>query len=125
LNLREFDLLADENIPLAVIEYLIAEGFSVLDVKRSPLVGSTDRELIEHALAHNLVVLTHDPDFGAIAAAGFQSYIGIVFLRPGHIDPNSTIASVKALMEKSIDLRPPFLVVVSNRASKIRIRVRQ
>jgi predicted nuclease of predicted toxin-antitoxin system len=85
VNLRGAAYLTDENIHADVVAFLRSEGCDVLDVKESGLVGMDDLPLIQTALAEQRIVLTHDSDFGKLAVAAGEPMIGIVYLRPGHI----------------------------------------
>jgi predicted nuclease of predicted toxin-antitoxin system len=122
--LREFSFLADENIHTAVVAELRAAGSDVLDVRESGLRGSGDVDLLRLALADNRVVITHDKDFGALAIARSERLVGIVFLRPGHIDPRFTIQTLHSLFEINPELRPPFVLVAKRIGGAVTIRVR-
>ena len=54
--------LADVNIPLPLIKFLIAKGHTVID-ERIKYPESKDIELIRVAKEKNLIVLTKDKDF--------------------------------------------------------------
>jgi hypothetical protein len=49
---------------------------------------------------------------------------GIIYLRPGHIEPRFVVEMLEALAEATIDVEPPFLVVVQRREGQVRIRFR-
>jgi predicted nuclease of predicted toxin-antitoxin system len=125
LKLQEFALLADENIHAEVLAYLRQCGCDVLDVRESGLIGSDDLALLRLARSQNRVVVTHDSDFGALAIARLEPLIGIVFLRPGHIIPQFTIGTLRALFEENADLTPPFIVVAKRRGDQVAIRLRK
>jgi hypothetical protein len=54
-----------------------------------------------------------------------EPVVGIVFLRPGHIDPQFTIDTLKLLFEKDLDVNPPFLLVAKRCRRAVTIRLRQ
>jgi hypothetical protein len=60
-------LLADENVPRAVIAELRARGADVSAVGEI-MAGATDAAVLAHALAQQRVLLTFDKDFGELAA---------------------------------------------------------
>jgi predicted nuclease of predicted toxin-antitoxin system len=97
LRLEEFPILADENLHRDVVAYLRGGGCDVLDVRESGLIGAEDSELLQTAYAQGRVVITHDADFGALAIAALKPIVGVVFLRPGHMDPLFTIGTLRAL----------------------------
>lgn len=124
MNLRELALLADENIHPDVVLFLRGEGFDVLDVKESGLIGSPDVVLLRKSLADRRVILTHDSDFGTLAVAAHEPFFGIVYLRPGHILPTFTIETLRTVLDQSLDLAPPFIVVSQRIDGSVKIRVR-
>ncbi len=70
-------ILADENIPIKVIESLENNNF---DVKRAPK-GADDNEIADIANSENRIIITFDRDFGNILLFPPQQYSGIVFIR--------------------------------------------
>lgn len=70
------------------------------------------------------VSLTHDRDFGAFIYLEKFSFTGIIYLRPGHLDPSFTITSLKFLLEAGIEVHPPFMVVAENTSETIQLRIR-
>jgi hypothetical protein len=69
--------------------------------------------------------LTHDSDCGTLAVAAGQPVRGIVYLRPGHIQAQFTIASLGAILAADLELTPPFILVAVRRRDIVTIRVRQ
>ena len=124
VRLVEFALLADENIHPDVVAGLRAEGRDVTDVRGCGLAGSDDAAIIEVARAHHRVVLTHDKDFGILAIARLQPLLGVVFVRPGHIDPRFTLETLRLLFDKNPETPPPFLLVARRAGNVVAIRVR-
>lgn len=70
------------------------------------------------------VVLTHDRDFGGLALAGGE-FIGIIYLRPGHIQPEFTQATIQSIRENAPDVLPRFILVAEQANGRVGIRVRQ
>lgn len=125
MNLFDFPLLADENIHPDVIQYLREQGYDVISVYEAGLVGNPDTAVLRAAHQSGRIVISHDSDFGTITLAQNEPFIGIVFLRPGHITPNFTIQTLKTLAERNIDVQPPFIIVAVRKQKTVRIRVRQ
>lgn len=125
MKLAEFRFLADENIHADVVQYLTQQGFDVLDVFQAQLVGSDDETVLRRAAAEDRVVLTHDRDFGTLAVLAGCPVVGIVYLRPGHINPQFTVASLQGLLLKSLDLTPPFILVAQRRGPHLTVRLRR
>jgi predicted nuclease of predicted toxin-antitoxin system len=122
--LRDFGWLADENISPEVVAELRSLGFDVVYVRDSHLVGSDDVVLIRHAYSEGCVILTHDSDFGALSIARLEPIVGVIFLRPGHIDPRFTIETLQVLFKQDLQLKPPFLIVAKRTGDEVAIRVR-
>jgi hypothetical protein len=70
------------------------------------------------------VVLTHDSDFGGLALMGAK-FVGIIYLRPGHIRADFTIKTLEAIRESAPDVTPPFILVAERTGDRVRIRLRQ
>jgi predicted nuclease of predicted toxin-antitoxin system len=124
LRLDELSLIADENVHPQVVEALRRQGFDILDVKESGWIGSTDLEVVRRAFAESRIVLTHDSDFGKLAVTTREPLIGVVYLRPGHIDARFTLQTLEVLYAELIDVTPPFIVVAERIGERVRIRYR-
>ncbi len=125
MKLDQFKLLTDENVHRNVVHWLRDRGFDVLDAVAAGLFGATDVELLHRAYAENRVVVTHDRDFGTLAVLAGETLVGIVYLRPGHMDPQFTIETVDAALRKGPEVSPPFILVVERRDDRLRMRIRR
>jgi predicted nuclease of predicted toxin-antitoxin system len=124
VRLLDFAFLADENIHPEVVAYLRAQGIDVVCVSETNMAAADDADLLHLAVSENRVVLTHDRDFGTLAVARQEPLVGVIYLRPGHIQAQFTIESVRALLAAKLDLQPPFLLVARRRGSTVSIRLR-
>ncbi|MEI8376549.1 MAG: DUF5615 family PIN-like protein [Planctomycetota bacterium] len=124
MRLSDFSLLTDENIPAAVVAELRAMGFDVYDVCENDLFGWDDSALLQLAHSQGCAVVTHDSDFGTLTVARLEPFVGIIYLRPGHIDPQFTIESLRLVVAQGLDLAPPFIVVAKRIANSVTIRIR-
>jgi predicted nuclease of predicted toxin-antitoxin system len=125
MKLREFGLLTDENLEVDVVDWLRQTGFDVYDVCEQGLQGTADRQVLQMAVAANRVVVTHDADFGTLAVLQGEPVVGILYLRPGHIDPQFTIGTIQTVMSIDPDLSPPFILVARQSATGLTVRIRQ
>lgn len=124
MRLRDFPLLTDENVDSDVVMFLRQLGFDVMDVVESGLQGSTDIDVLRLATSQGRVVVTHDADFGTLAILQGEPTVGIVYLRPAHIDSKFSIESLQAIMGTDPELVPPFILVAKRSGNQVTIRVR-
>ncbi|KAA3658044.1 MAG: hypothetical protein DWQ04_26310 [Chloroflexi bacterium] len=124
MNLFDFSFLTDENIHPEVVVFLRKRRVGVQTVSEIGLIGQPDAAVLQFAQQNQLVVLTHDSDFGTLAIARQQPIIGILFLRPEHILPEFTIATIEALVTSELEVDVPFIVTAVRKGIKVRTRVR-
>ena len=120
----DFPLLADENIHPEVIAYLQRAGFEVASIAEQGKFGLSDVEVLDQATSLDRVVLTHDSDFGRLALSG-RKFVGVIYLRPGHIQSDFTIKSLQAIQDSAPDIVSPFILVAERTGDTVKIRVRQ
>ncbi len=120
----DFPLLADENVHPDVIEFLRKAGLNVESVSEQGKFGISDTQVLLQATQAGRVVLTHDSDFGGLALMGAQ-FIGIIYIRPGHIHADFTMKTLEAIRDNAPDVTPPFILVAERTGDTVKIRVRQ
>jgi predicted nuclease of predicted toxin-antitoxin system len=125
MNPLAFPLLADENLDPAVVAELRSRGHDVQTVSALGLGGSTDRALMRLALGAGRVIITHDSDFGALAIRDGEPLLGIIHLRPGHIQASVVLSMLDTILSMPIDAKPPFLLVADRRGRRVRVRLRR
>lgn len=125
MKLTDFGMLTDENIHPEVEIYLREAGFAVRSVRELCLDGSADTALLEYSVREQLIVVTHDSDFGTLAVREKAEVIGIVYLRPGSIDPQLTIGTIESLLGFDLDVTPPFLIVARRNDKEVVVRLRR
>lgn len=125
MRLLDFALLTDENIHPELVALLRDYGHDVLDVKETGLIGSTDADLMRRSVAERRVIVTHDGDFGRLAVAAGEPVVGIVFLRPGHLDVGFSKATLDFLYRNAGEIEPPFLLVAERSGTQVKMRLRQ
>lgn len=116
-------VLTDENVHPEVVSFLRAEGSDVRDVKEEGWTGMNDEGIVSRAEDEQRVIVTHDRDFGQMLIAQARLNIGIIYLRPGHIDPRFTIEMLQALLQYDRP-DPPFIVVAERQEQQVKVRVR-
>jgi len=125
MNLQAYDLLTDENINTEIVQHLRKIGFDVFDIKEENLIGISDREILQKSLVQNRVIVTQDSDFGTLIFTENISFVGIVYLRPGHFRSSFHIQTIDTIIKENIEVDQPFLVVAEKKELKINIRIRQ
>lgn len=121
----DYPLLADENIHPDVVARLRAAGKDVGTVQEEGLRAATDLDVLRRAREQGRVVLTHDRDFGLLALYGGEPYVGIIYLRPGHISSNFVMEVIAAIEASAMDVEAPFIVVAERKGDIVRVRVRR
>jgi predicted nuclease of predicted toxin-antitoxin system len=124
MNLSDFSLFTDENIDPFLVVFLREIGFDVFDVKESNLNGSSDAFLLELATKKNRIFIILDSDFGTLAHKDKSSFLGVVFLKPGHFDLKIHIQTFQSIIDANPHLETPFMIIAewTNTAIKIRIK---
>jgi predicted nuclease of predicted toxin-antitoxin system len=121
----DFPLLADENIHPDVISYLRQQECDVRSVVEDDLIGQSDRAVLRTAYSDGRVVLTHDSDFGTLVITQDEPFVGIIYLRPGHIRAEFTIQTLRTIDAQSLDVQSPFIIVAEQKDQTVQIRTRQ
>lgn len=123
MTLSEYNWLADENIHPELIKHFSAR-LSLQSIYEARLQSASDTEILSQARANNQIVLTQDSDFGKLIYTQSQPFIGIVYLRPGHLNAGYQIGAIEQLLENGIEVTAPFIIVItySNEIYHIRVR---
>ena len=124
MKVLDFPILVDENIHPEVINFLRKAGLDVQSISEQGELGLLDTQVLQEATEAGRVVLTHDSDVGGLALMGAK-FIGIIYLRPGHIRADFTIKTLEAIHENSPEVTPPFILVAERIGDRVKIRVRQ
>jgi predicted nuclease of predicted toxin-antitoxin system len=88
------------------------------------LRGSIDVDLLRLATPQGRVIVSHDTDFGKLAILQNEPLIGLMFLRPGHIDPQFTVATIQAVLSLDPEVSTPFILVAKRTGNRVIVRVR-
>lgn len=120
----DFPLLTEENITPDVVAGLRARSCDVRTAWDEHLIGHPDVHVLEHATSQGRVVVTHDVAFGRSAIRTGTSFVGIIYLRPGHISAAFVLAVIDALRASTVEVQPPFIVIAERQQSAVRVRAR-
>ena len=107
--------LANENIPLASVQYLRNKGFDVSYVGHE-FSGIEDRLILDIAQTQERTILTFDRDYGElIFKYQFKPGYGVIYLRLDDYTPNEPGRIVENLINvHHIDFRNSLTVVDKN-----------
>src|SRR5688572_18053009 len=112
-------LLANENLPLDVVEAIRGLGHDVAWI-RTDAPGSDDRDILRRAVSEHRILLTFDKDFGDLAFQfGLPATCGII---PFRLQASSAVAlavMITAALQSRNDWKGHFSVV---EAGRIRMR---
>lgn len=120
----DFPLLIDENIGPDVVEGLRARRFDLRTAAEERLIGRPDAEVLERATRQGRVVVTHDLGFGRSAVTAGAAFVGIIYLRPGHISSAFVLGVIDALHNSDVGVEPPFIAVAERQQATVRVRTR-
>ena len=116
--------LADANVDPAIVEMLRSRGHDAVHVRDIGLALCDDATILRRANLDRRVVVTHDADFGRLAVIDRVPFLGIVFLRPGHIDAAFTMQTMHAVLSMRWPRGRRFLIVARRRGPLVAIRIR-
>lgn len=124
MKLSDFLFFTDENIDPALVIFLREQGLDVFDTKENNLFASSDAVLLDMATKNNRVVITLDSDFGTLVHKDRATFLGIVFLRPGHFDSSYHIQTFQALLNVNPEIESPFMIIAEWMKGGVKIRIK-
>ncbi|MGY6520222.1 MAG: DUF5615 family PIN-like protein [Mongoliitalea sp.] len=111
--------LANENIPLQSIAYLIDQNIDILSIAKN-FPGISDQEVIDISIKNERTIITLDSDYGElIFKLGYKPKAGVIYFRLGNFSPISIGKILFDLIIRGIDFSNSLTVVDKN---SIRIR---
>lgn len=108
-------LLADENVPRLVVEFMCSCGYDAIWVgKEAP--GISDREVLSLATAEKRTLITFDTDFGELVfRLGVGAPFGVILFRLPPDSPSGVARTMVEVLEGHTDWIGHFSVVDENR----------
>ena len=107
--------LANENVPLSVVEALKKTGHDVV-WGRTDMPGTSDRDVLRRAQVENRIVLTFDRDFGELAfRQRLAASSGGILLRVLRADPAQLAEMVAETLSARTDWAGHFSVIEQDR----------
>jgi predicted nuclease of predicted toxin-antitoxin system len=120
-------LLLDENVAPAVAPRLSIDGFDVRLAADARGRGSADSALIEFAVAQGRTIITHDRDFGLLAARRAEQGLprcSLLLLRPGAASVEEVLQAIHETRSLANGEREGWFAVAALRDGRATIRFR-
>jgi predicted nuclease of predicted toxin-antitoxin system len=115
-------LLVDMNLSPRWVGALAAAGIDATHWSTVGPLNAPDAQIMAHAAAHGLVVLTHDLDFGAILAATGDAKPSVVQIRADDPSPEAIGPRViAALRQSEAELRQGALLAIDPGRARLRV----
>ena len=115
-------LLVDMNLSPDWVTVLKRHGWSAVHWSSTGNPRATDRVIMDWAVVHGYVVMTHDLDFGAILALTQEKGPSVLQVRAEDVLPDFLQDSVVAALEQHAgDLASGALVVLDESRSRVRV----
>ncbi len=94
-------ILANENVPLASVDYLSAAGFDIISLTRlSP--GIDDKAVLQMAREQGRILITFDRDYGElIYRQGLDVPFSVIYMRFVPSSPTEPAEILESLFAKS------------------------
>jgi predicted nuclease of predicted toxin-antitoxin system len=109
------NLLANENVPAAVIVALRANGHDVASMHETG-PGTPDDQVLALALTEGRNLLTFDKDFGEMAfRQGLMATPGVILLRPRLRSPDYLVRFTLAVLAQGLAWQGHFAVAEEGR----------
>ncbi len=107
-------LLANENFPVASVNYLRNKGFDITSIGNdNPSIS--DKQVMDIAIKEERTILTFDSDYGElIFKYEYQPYAGVIFIRTLPSTPDEAGKLIKALISSGqLEFRKTLTVIDS------------
>ncbi|WP_421762877.1 DUF5615 family PIN-like protein [Ekhidna sp.] len=107
--------LANENIPIASVNYLKSKRFDITSMGVDDS-GTSDEHVMKLAMEQDRTIITYDSDYGElIFKHGFKPNAGVIFIRQQPTEPLETAKVIDRLTSNSeLTFERTLTVVDSN-----------
>jgi predicted nuclease of predicted toxin-antitoxin system len=115
-------LLLDMNLSPTLCSRFSAGGHEVVHWSSVGELCAPDTAILSYASDHDMIVVTHDLDFGALLAAGHATGPSVIQFRTQDVLSATFVEEIlKTLTRFEQELRDGALVVIDERRSRVRI----
>lgn len=113
--------LADENIPLEIVNNLKKDGLDIISLSElNP--GISDEQVLHIAIKENRILITFDTDFGKLVFKNKEKTKGVILLRINSYDLSYIESILNKVIKKEINFEESFCVVESDKLRVINIK---
>ena len=107
--------LANENVPIASVNYLKSKGFEITSIGVDD-PGVSDEHIMSVAIDQGRTIITYDSDYGElIFKHGFKPNAGVIFIRQQPSEPLETAKIIDQLTSNpNLTFERTLTVVDSN-----------
>jgi predicted nuclease of predicted toxin-antitoxin system len=114
--LKQIAFLADESCDFLIVRKLRSAEYDVLSVAES-FPSASDREVLEHAIKGDRILLTEDKDFGEWVFAHGEKIAGVILIRfPGNARTRLGEEMILLVDDHGTELKKCFVVLEPGRA---------
>jgi predicted nuclease of predicted toxin-antitoxin system len=115
-------LLLDMNISPTLCGMFAAGGHEVSHWSAVGALGASDAEILRYADRNNMIVVTHDLDFGALLAASHASGPSVIQFRTQDVLSQKFVDVILSTLARfEVELAEGALVVIDERRSRVRV----
>lgn len=116
------NFLIDMNLTPRWVAKLIEAGWTASHWSSLGEMNAPDDELMVYAIAHDMIVLTHDLDFSAILATTRGNRPSVVQIRADNVSPEAIgEVVVAAIHQMQADLKAGALLTIDTQKSRLRL----
>ena len=115
-------LLLDLNLPLALCDRFAAGGHDPVHWSSVGDLRAPDATILNYASQHDMVVVTHDLDFGALLAASQAEGPSVIQFRTQDVLSTPFVEVILSTIKRfESELLAGALVVIDERRSRVRV----
>ncbi len=92
-------IVADENVPVRIVQRLRLDGYSVLSIKEV-MSGVADETVLQEAHSRNYLLVTSDRDFGELAIRRHLPVAGVLLLEIEQLSNEAQVDRVSECLSK-------------------------
>lgn len=106
--------LANENFPLPSIKLLRKHKIEIISIAEQHQ-GISDHEVMQLAIEQNLIILTHDSDYGElIFKHGYKPKAGVIYFRIFNFEATEPGQIIIELINKDLSFEDNLTVIDEN-----------